>query len=98
MRYFLVLLVGIVFAMISCAAPPQVAQGKVVRCDEANATVTIQDQEKPGRSLEFSFGDAEVGAIPHPGDTIRVAYRIQDGRPKATRIMNISRQKELKKK
>ena len=96
MRYLLVLIVGIAFMMDSCATPPQVAQGTVVSWDETNKTVAIGDREKPGSTVEFRFEGAEVGLTPRPGDTIRIAYQTQNGSLKATRIMNISRQKELR--
>ncbi len=96
MRHLLALTISMALVMISCATTPQVAQGTVVSCDEANKVVIIRDQEKPGGMLEFQFEGAEVGASPHPGDIVRIAYQMQDGKLRATRIMNISSQKELK--
>ena len=96
MRYLLVVVIGVTLLMVSCATPPEVAQGTVIRCDEANKALTIHDQDNPGKTLEFLFGDAEIGANPHPGDIVRVAYRKQSGPLKAMRIMNLTRQKELK--
>ena len=96
MRNLLVQITIIALVMISCATPPEVVQGKVISCDEAGKIVAIQDQNKPDSTLQFLFEGAEVGASPHPGDTIRVAYRTQNGKLRATRIMNISRQKDLK--
>jgi hypothetical protein len=89
------LTVGMAF-LLSCATPPKVVQGTVVSSDNSQKIVTIRDEGKPDSTLEFSFEEAEVGAKPQPGDTIRVAYLVQDGKLKATRIMNISRQKDLK--
>jgi hypothetical protein len=88
-------LIGMAF-LVSCAPSPTVVQGTVVSSDTAQRIVVIQDQAKPGVTLEFSFEGAEVGAKPNPGDIIRVAYLTQNGKLKATRIMNISRQKDLK--
>jgi hypothetical protein len=95
MRNFLVLTIGMTLMMISCVTPPDVVQSTVVSCDENAKIVVIRDQDNPGGTLEFSFDDAEVGANPQPGDTVRIAYRRQNDKLKATRIMNISRQKEL---
>jgi len=89
------LTIGLAF-LASCAPPPKVVQGTVVSSDNAQKFVSVRDAEKPDSTLEFSFDGAEVGAKPQPGDTVRVAYLIQDGKLKATRIMNISRQKDLK--
>jgi hypothetical protein len=96
MRNLLALIIGVALITISCAAPPEVIQGTVVSCEEAAKIVSIQDPDTPGSTLEFQFEGAEVGAIPHPGDTVRIAYQPQNGTLKATRIMNISRQKDLK--
>ncbi len=95
MRSLLTLIIGTTLMAVSCSTPPEVAQGTVISCDEVNKTVAIQEMEMPDQTLEFSFAEADVGVIPSPGDTIRVAYHRQDGGLRATRIMNISRQKDL---
>jgi hypothetical protein len=95
MRYLLIPIIAVTLLAISCASAPEVVQGTVVNCDETKKIVAIQEQGKPGSTLEFSFEGAEVGANPHPGDTIRVAYQKQNGTLRATRIMNITRQKDL---
>jgi hypothetical protein len=96
MRNLLVGIMGMALIAVSCAVPPEIVQGTVVRCDEAAKIVVIQDQNKPGSTLEFHFEGAEVGANPQLGDIVRIAYQTQSGTLRATRIMNISRQKDLK--
>ncbi len=96
MRHLFALAIAMALIVVSCATPPQVAQGTVISCDEVSKVVAIRDQEKPDSTLEFQFEGAEVEASPRPGDIVRVAYQKQNGKLKATRIMNISRQKELK--
>jgi hypothetical protein len=80
----------------SCATPPDVVQGTVASCGQANRMLAIHDAEKPGTTLEFSLAEADVGADPIPGDTVRIAYYTKGDKLMATRVMNISRQKELK--
>jgi len=48
--------------------------------------------------VELSLQDAEVGAEPATGDTVRIAYWTRQGRHVASRVMNISRQDEMGKK
>jgi hypothetical protein len=96
MRNLLVPIAIIALFVTSCGTPPEIVQGTVVSYDETGKVVVIQDQDKAGSTLQLLFEGAEIGATPLPGDTIRVAYRTQNGKLRATRIMNISRQKELK--
>ena len=87
-----VIMMGMLAMLLSCADPPTVIQGTVVSLDEAGYTITIQDELDPDNICEFSYEGADVGVKPQPGDTVRIAYRDNDGRLAATRIMNISRQ------
>jgi starvation-inducible outer membrane lipoprotein len=96
MRHLYAGIIGMALIMVSCATPPKVVQGTVVSCNESAKIIAIQDQDKPGSTLEFRFGGAEVGANPQPGDIVRIAYRVQNDTRLATRIMNISRQKDIK--
>jgi hypothetical protein len=95
MKYLFIGITVAALVMVSCVTPPEVVQGTVTSFDEAGKILVIQEQGKPDSSLRFLFDGAEIGANPVPGDTIRVAYRTQDGKLQATRIMNISRQKDL---
>jgi hypothetical protein len=96
MRNLFAGIIGMALIMVSCATPPEVVQGTVVSCDESAKIITIQDQDKPGSTMEFHFEGAEVGANPQPGDIVRIAYQRKNDNRLATRIMNISRQKDLK--
>ncbi len=85
--------VAMVLLLSSCGTPPNVAQGKVLSCDAASQTISIQDESDPGKTLELSFKDADIGANPVPGDKVRIAYQTKDGKLLATRIMKIGKQK-----
>lgn len=97
------LVAGLIFLAFStilssaCSAPPEVVQGTVVGYDEVSAVLVISDERVPGSSLEFSAEDAELGAALNTGDTVRIAYYKAGESLVATRIMNITRQTELKK-
>ena len=87
------IVVAMILLLSSCGTPPNVAQGKVVSCDAASQTISIQDESKPGTTLEMSFKDADMGTNPVPGDKVRIAYQTRDGKLLATRIMKIAKQK-----
>jgi hypothetical protein len=90
--FLLLLLVAVAGA---CAEPPNVVQGVVVSYDKESRIVVLDDEARPGQTMELSLAGAEIGAEPAVGDTLRVAYRDVDGKHRATRVMNISRQAEL---
>ena len=95
--------VGLIFFafslfVLACGPAPSVVQGTVVRYEASTKVVVIKDERAPQATMELSIAGAEVGADPVPGDTVRVAYRIFDNRPVATRVMNITRQEEIGKK
>jgi hypothetical protein len=85
-----------VVLIAACGTPPKVVQGTVVSYDGAAMTMVIRDEADPGRTLELSLEEAEIGAVPVPGDKVRIAYNERDGKLRATRVMNITRQAELK--
>ena len=81
---------------VGCGEGPRVVQGKVIGYDAGASTVTLEDERAPGSTLVVDTRAAEVGAQPEVGDTIRVAYRVQGGRAIASRVMNLTRQAELR--
>jgi len=88
----------ILFLLIlaACAAPPAVIQGNVISYDSGAHVLSISDETAPEKVQEFSIENADIGADPNPGDVVRVAYYTTNGKFVATRVMNISRQKDLK--
>ncbi len=92
------LLPCLTFVLPACGPAPGVVQGTVVRYDSPGKIVTVRDELPPRATMEISVADAEIGADPVPGDTVRVAFRIVGGRPVATRVMNLTRQEELARK
>jgi hypothetical protein len=93
--YILFPLVLALLMALSCASPPAVVQGKVVQSNPEIQTLLVSDETAPEKVLEISIAGADIGAEPNPGDVVRVAYHTKDGKLIATRIMNISRQKDL---
>jgi hypothetical protein len=76
----------------ACGRAPEVVQGTVSSYDRETNVVVIEEESRG--SLEVSLEGAEIGAEPLPGDVVRIACRARDGRLRATRVMNISRQSE----
>ncbi len=88
------LLCGVSLLLAACGPAPSVVQGTVVRYDAPGKVVAVRDELPPRATVEISVADAEIGADPVPGDTVRVAFRIVGDRPVAMRVMNLTRQEE----
>ena len=88
----------VLLVLVACGPAPTVVQGKVIRYDPAAKVLVVADELKPSRAVELSLQDAEVGAEPTAGDTVRIAYWTRQGKYVASRVMNISRQDEIGKK
>lgn len=80
---------------LACGPGPKVVQGKVTSFDAVAKTVSLVDDLQPHAVLTLSVRDAEIGAAPSPGDTLRIAYRDRGGQLSALRVMNVTRQAEL---
>jgi hypothetical protein len=83
-----------------CGQAPLVAQGTVMSYDPGSKIMVIKDEAPPQVELTFSLenlGKSDIGAEPAVGDLVRVAYREQEGKLLATRLMDLTRQAELKK-
>jgi len=98
MKKLLTILVWILFSswLIACNDPPKVIQGTVTAIDPAGKTVSMSDELAPEAVVTFAMEKAKIGATPEVGDLLRIAYRVTDGRNMAHRVMNITRQTELK--
>jgi len=81
---------------VGCGDGPRVVQGTVVGYDPDAPTLTLKDERAPGSTIVLDTSTAEIGAQPEPGDTVRAAYRVQGGRAVAGRVMNLTRQAELR--
>jgi ribosomal protein S1 len=79
-----------------CTAPPQVVQGTVTSINPESHVLVMTDEKSPGRQLSLSLEGAEIGAQPAPGDTVRVAFRAEGDKLVATRVMNLTRQGDIK--
>ena len=91
----LALAAGLAVAMTSaCFEGPKVLQGTVSSFDSASSTLVAKD-ESDGAEVTFSTAGAEIGADPAAGDKVRLAYHADGGRNVASRVMNLTRQKEV---
>lgn len=81
----------------ACGDPPKVVQGIVVKFDPTTQTLVLRDEQQPDQLLTFSVAGADIGADPVEQDEVRLAYREKEGTLVATRVMNLTRQKEVAK-
>ena len=94
-----VFLFAALLAVVACAQAAPVVQGQVVSVDPGGATMSVQDETKPGgEPLTYDISKAEIGAAPLSGDLVRMAYRVEGGKNVALRVMNLTQQKERDKK
>ena len=99
LRLFYIAIFFVIF-LNACQNAPRVVQGNVLSYDKTSMIAVIRDELPPNRELTFSFEDAkknnEIGADPEPQDVVRIAYKDEGGKLVAIRVMNLTRQKELK--
>lgn len=76
---------------------PTVIQGTVLSYDQTAKAIVVQDENVPHAEMSISAANADIGADPRTGDVVRIAYRDESGFLRATRVMNLTRQEELKK-
>lgn len=97
----MVLVCGNVFAA-------EVVQGKCSGFDKVNKEVALEEYDAVF-DLEFPYGHptgvksrfdaskAKIGLEPEPGDILRIAYDVYGNRKKAVRVMNVTKQEQVKK-
>ena len=81
--------------MTSCGKAPEVLQGTVLRYDQSEKCLLVRDERVPNREVTFWIENAEIGAEPQTDDVVRIAYHEVDNRRVASRVMNLTRQKEI---
>jgi hypothetical protein len=84
-------------ALYGCGDPPRVVQGTVVSYEPGDHRLLLLDEDLPNAEVTLSLAGAEVGADPSPKDLVRVAYHDRQGKLVALRVMNLTRQSELRK-
>lgn len=92
---FQLVVLTLALACASCSDPPKVVQGTVVSYDAATKDLAITNDATPPQPMTLSLEGADVGAEPVKGNLVRIAYRDRGGKLVASRVMNISAQKEL---
>ena len=80
-----------------CGAPGRVVQGTVVSYSQESGILVVRDETPPHAEISLSVTGAEIGALPEANDLVRVAFREDKGRTVATRVMNLTKQRELHK-
>jgi hypothetical protein len=102
--------IGCILALLlltPLANAAEVAQGKTLTNDLNSKLITIEEfdmnfsQSKygnpTGKTLVFDLSEALIGKQAVPGDIVRIAYQVKDGKNKAIRIMNLTKQDIMKK-
>ena len=93
------LAVTIIFVSVfmACSNHPKVVQGTVLSYDDNAKTMVVVNEVQPNSQMTFSLKGAEIGAKPMPNDVVRIVYKDEGGSLIATRVMNLTRQKEVGK-
>ncbi len=81
---------------VSCGEAPDVVQGVVLKYDADSKVLVLKDERPPHDEMELSLAGAEMGAEPQVDDVVRAAFYRREGRFVASRLMNLTRQKELR--
>jgi hypothetical protein len=89
-------LLPLLLALGGCTQP-KVAQGTVVNHDPRANVLIVRDELPPNHELSFAIGEAEIGATPEVGDVVRIAYLEEGASLRALRVMNVTRQQELRR-
>jgi len=103
--------IGCVLTLLLLALPAmaaEVLQGKTVTNDLNTKMITVEEYDlkvtpqnkygsPTGKTMVFDLSDALIGKQAVPGDIVRIAYKVVDGKNKAIRIMNVTRQDIMKK-
>ena len=91
-----VLVMAVLAACAGCGERPQVVQGVVVSYDAAANRVVVKDEISPNPEVLFMLAGADIGAQPAPGDKVRLAYLVVGPEKRTLRMMNLTRQAELR--
>jgi hypothetical protein len=85
------ILLGFLLAGANCGDAPKVIQGTVSEYQAESHTLVVKNEREPYQDYSFSVDGSDMGEAPAVGDKIRVAYREENGRLKAIRVMNLAR-------
>lgn len=73
------------------AGAAEVAQGECLVVDNESKSITlISDVDQS--QMTFDLAKAKIGLTPEKGDVIRIAYRIENGKNVALKVMNVTKQ------
>jgi hypothetical protein len=94
--------------LVTPAIAAEVAQGKTITNDTKTKLITIEEYDinftpqnkygnPTGKTMVFDLSEALIGKEAVPGDIVRIAYKVVDGKNKVIRIMNVTKQDIMKK-
>jgi hypothetical protein len=94
--------------LVTPAIAAEVAQGKTITNDTKTKLITIEEYDinftpqnkygnPTGKTMVLDLSEALIGKEAVPGDIVRIAYKVVDGKNKVIRIMNVTRQDIMKK-
>jgi hypothetical protein len=107
-----ILLCALSIAMAIFLALPalaaSVSQGKTITYDPDKKILVIEDYDTnfskehkygapTGKESTYDTTGTLIGLVPKVGDVVRIAYDEQDGKRHAIKIMNVTKQGDLKK-
>jgi len=69
----------------------EVIQGTCMTFDPAGKMITVKD-EREGTEVVFDLSLARIGLTPEKGNIVRIAYRMEEGRRLAVKVMNVTKQ------
>jgi hypothetical protein len=94
--------------LVTPAIAAEVAQGKTITNDTKTKLITIEEYDinftpqnkygnPTGKTMVLDLSEALIGKEAVPGDIVRIAYKVVDGKNKVIRIMNVTKQDIMKK-
>ncbi len=90
------------------ALAASVSQGKTITYDPDKKLLIIEDYDTnftkehkygnpTGKESTYDTSGAMIGLVPKVGDVVRIAYEEKDNKRHAIKIMNVTKQGDLKK-
>jgi len=110
-KRFCLYYIGCVLTLLLLVTPAiaaEVAQGKTITNDTKTKLITIEEYDinftpqnkygnPTGKTMVLDLSEALIGKEAVPGDIVRIAYKVVDGKNKVIRIMNVTKQDIMKK-
>ncbi|MEW6079202.1 MAG: hypothetical protein AB1724_15450 [Thermodesulfobacteriota bacterium] len=74
-------------------------ESKIIKIKEYDTNFSKEAKYGVATNIEseYDVSQAKIGAKPEPGNILRIAYRNEDNRKIATKVMNVTKQDLMKK-